>query len=84
MTMLTHYNEILREELALLPLLPGKDEGLILKRNNLIAFSVGGDMVGPATANGVWDPGSYGKLFLLNQIIDFAYYFNNSKIFDHN
>jgi hypothetical protein len=65
MTMLTHYNEIQKDELQLLPLLPTKEEGLITKRNNLVAFAVGGDMVGSATGNGVWDPGSYGTYFLI-------------------
>ena len=65
MTMLAFYHEanFKKKYLLLLPLLPGKDEGLIMKKNNLIAYAVGGDAVGPYAGAGVFDPG-------LNSVLD--------------
>jgi hypothetical protein len=63
MSMLAFYHELYKKEkkLELLPLLPGRDEGLIMKKNNLVEYALGGDMVGGFAGSGVYDPGSYGQ-----------------------
>lgn len=67
MTMLSYYHEAnFKEKLLLLfPLLPGRDEGLIMKKNNLIAFAVGGDAVGPYSGDGVWDSGGVSYVIII-------------------
>ena len=60
MSMLSFYAEVHKKDkkLELLPLLPGRDEGLIMKKNNLVEYAVGGNMVGGYAGAGVYDPGS--------------------------